>query len=303
MPVWGAAPNPAAGALGQFLGITTTLGPPLEPPIRPIGSWAIDGSGRVWVKIAPGIWNVSLTIGTVYAPGQGGVIPGVKGYAVSFDGVSGKAATALVPSTGAWQLAGFIKSPAGGSGSQALASWDQGAQGAGAFIGAYNGAGTLHELTISDGTVSNFLGTGAALDDGAWHFIVAAVYGLGSDTTLFSIDGLNGNGSPSNAVAAGTSSLTLAYNALALTFGKVFMARMAFWDAITAPLTATVIANLYNLYLQGNARNFDAELLKQNPTAYWLMQETVGNTMADDSGNANAGAYAGGFTLGVEGPM
>src|SRR5438132_10623605 len=51
------------------------------------------------------------------------------------------------------------------------------------------------------------------------------------------------------------------------------------------------------------ARTYSATVLADHPVAYWRMDETTGSTMADASGNANNGHYAGIYTLGQPGAL
>ena len=292
------------GLQGPYLGTFTGLIPPNPDTAYAYPGWATDSSGRVWIHLGPNLWVYSLTIGGAYAPGQGGSIPSAKGTAVKFDGVTGKATTALIPTTGAWQMCGFVKSPSGGSGSQPLGSWAQGAIGAGAFIGAYGTVATLHQLTISDGTGPAVDASVAThLDDGNWHFFLAAVYNTSNDALVFAVDSLTNVLAFGDSTGAGSTALELAYNYTAATFGNVSMERIAWWDNPTAPLSPTVIANLYNDFVTGNPSDYDSRIKAAAPTAYWMMQESFGSAMLDSSGNGNGGAYVGGFTLGEPGAI
>jgi hypothetical protein len=51
------------------------------------------------------------------------------------------------------------------------------------------------------------------------------------------------------------------------------------------------------------AATYSATVLADHPVAYWRMDETSGSTMADTSGNANNGHYAGTYTLGQPGAI
>jgi hypothetical protein len=51
------------------------------------------------------------------------------------------------------------------------------------------------------------------------------------------------------------------------------------------------------------AKTYSATVLADHPVAYWQMDETTGTTMADASGNANNGRYAGIYTLGQPGAI
>jgi hypothetical protein len=52
-----------------------------------------------------------------------------------------------------------------------------------------------------------------------------------------------------------------------------------------------------------SARTYSATVLADHPVAYWRMDETTGTTMADATGNANNGHYAGIYTLGQPGAI
>ena len=51
------------------------------------------------------------------------------------------------------------------------------------------------------------------------------------------------------------------------------------------------------------AKTYGATVLADGPVAYWRMDETTGNTMADASGNANNGRYAGIYAFGQPGAI
>src|SRR5690348_5065061 len=51
------------------------------------------------------------------------------------------------------------------------------------------------------------------------------------------------------------------------------------------------------------AKTYSATVLADHPVAYWRMDDTTGSTMADISGNANNGRYAGIYTLGQPGAI
>ena len=51
------------------------------------------------------------------------------------------------------------------------------------------------------------------------------------------------------------------------------------------------------------AKTYSATVLADGPVAYWRMDETTGNTLADASGNANNGRYAGIYALGQPGAI
>jgi hypothetical protein len=51
------------------------------------------------------------------------------------------------------------------------------------------------------------------------------------------------------------------------------------------------------------AKTYSATVLADHPVAYWRMDETTGNTMADATSNANNGHYAGVYTLGQPGAI
>src|ERR1700686_1686157 len=51
------------------------------------------------------------------------------------------------------------------------------------------------------------------------------------------------------------------------------------------------------------ARTYSATVLADHPVAYWRMDETTGSPMAESTGNANNGHYAGIYTLGQPGAI
>jgi hypothetical protein len=51
------------------------------------------------------------------------------------------------------------------------------------------------------------------------------------------------------------------------------------------------------------AKTYSAIVLADHPVAYWRLDETTGSTMADASGNANNGRYAGVYALGQPGAL
>ena len=51
------------------------------------------------------------------------------------------------------------------------------------------------------------------------------------------------------------------------------------------------------------AKTYSATVLADGPVAYWRMDETSGSTMADASGHANNGRYAGAYALGQTGAI
>ena len=51
------------------------------------------------------------------------------------------------------------------------------------------------------------------------------------------------------------------------------------------------------------SRTYSATVLADHPVAFWRMDETTGTTMADATGNANNGHYAGIYTLGQPGAV
>jgi hypothetical protein len=51
------------------------------------------------------------------------------------------------------------------------------------------------------------------------------------------------------------------------------------------------------------SRTYSATVLADHPVAYWRMDETTGNTMADATSNANNGRYVGIYTLGQPGAI
>ncbi len=292
MPTFGG--QRPGGVLGPFLGTFTGLTPP-SPDTYPYPGWALDANGRVWDHLGPNLWTLSLTVGGAYAPGQGGSIPSAKGTAVKFSDIipTGWGSTALIPPAGLWEMI-FLASAAGAPASP--------------FMGFPTTAGWVLAVIVG--------GTGIELQStGAGGATASAPIGNWNAPPSFNIvdawwDGTHLNISVNgNTVAQATpASAPVPNGVLAIGSTSLWaqgssgetLERASFFEKNA---TATQRANLAILFQTLNAAGYDELIATIGPAAYYLLQESFGTAMKDASGNGNAGAYNGVFTLAQPGGL
>ncbi len=290
MPHWGATPT--GGVTGPFLGTFTGLTPP-SPDTYKYPGWALDANGRVWLHLGPNLWTLSLSVGGAYAPGQGGAIPSAKGTSVLFDGVSGQANTPITPAL-PLELIGLVRRVSD-PGEVILP------------IACYNAelAGAIYADVITSNLYGPAAGNGVEADnayglpagvDTLWHWVDVIL----TATELSCQVDDNAPVTSAFTAAAPTSAIFFA-GLTAVGFFNCYLERWAIFSGKT--ISAQHRTNLYVNYEGGSAQGYDAIITDETPTAYYLMQETVGSGMLDSSGNGNRGAYGGGFTLAQPGGL